>query len=232
MFAKQWVGAPSATTLTRLASHEFVGVVNLATGRQSPFKFHTPTLDEVFGDLKREDLVGELDEVVRQNTRWQTAEEVEQHQRGLDEAILQELSGARVVRFPGTTAAGQRTRSEPAKKAVSPRRQAPGYPPSREGAEVTNGFCVLGSFRFRWAFAGGSFGARYAASRGPRRYTNRQRHLIGGRFVPFKKLSLPSFRRRRPCRARWCKSSRAVPLTCYALCSSSRACTTSSCKGS
>ena len=30
------------------------------------------------------------------------------------------------------------------------------------------------------------------------------------------------------CRVTWCKSSRAVPLTSYALCSSSRACTTSS----
>ena len=119
MFARQWSGAPAAVTLTKLPNHEFVGVVNLASGRQPPFRFRTPTLDEVFGDLKREDLVAELDRVVRQTTRWQTAEEVEQHQRGLDEALLQELTGAQVVRFPGPSA-GKRPQETPPERAVSP----------------------------------------------------------------------------------------------------------------
>ncbi len=102
MFARQWSGAPQAVTLTKLPNHEFVGVVNLANGRQPPFRFRTPTLDEVFGDICREDLVAELDRAVRTNTRWQSADEVERHQRRLDEAIIQALSGVKVVPFPAS----------------------------------------------------------------------------------------------------------------------------------
>ena len=97
MFKRQWSGAPEAVTLTKLFNHQFVGVVNLATGRQPPFRFTTPTMDEVFGDMKREDLVPDLDRTVRESTRWQTAEEVTAHQPGLDAAIMDGLRGAKVI---------------------------------------------------------------------------------------------------------------------------------------
>jgi len=97
MFARQWSGAPAAVTLTKLPNHEFVGVVNLATGRQPPFRFRTPNMEEVFGDIRREDLVPELDRAVRDHTRWQSAEEVERHERGLDDAILLALGASKVV---------------------------------------------------------------------------------------------------------------------------------------
>ncbi len=54
-------------------------------------------------------------------------------------------------------------------------------------------------------------------------------HWVAGRASRIDEEKFPpEVRRRRSCRVAWCKSSRAVPLTSYALCSSSRACTTSS----
>lgn len=120
MFKRQWSGAPDAVTLTKLPNHQFVGIVNLASGRQPPFRFSTPTMDQVFGDMKREDLVEELDRTVRANTRWQTADEVTGQQAELDAAIMAELGRAKVVRFPRASAAARPLQVEPAEEPVSP----------------------------------------------------------------------------------------------------------------